>query len=56
LFTHVNHYCRRSKRDASIRQLCMRSTPRRPIATTRPSEPDDARLRRLVVEHGRRAA
>jgi pimeloyl-ACP methyl ester carboxylesterase len=26
------------------------------IATTRPSEPDDDRLRRLVVEHGRRAA
>ena len=26
------------------------------IATTSPSEPDDDRLRRLVVEHGRRAA
>jgi hypothetical protein len=32
------------------------NAPEAPIATTRPSEPDDARLRRLVVEHGRRAA
>jgi hypothetical protein len=26
------------------------------VNTTKPSEPDDDRLRRLVVEHGRQAA
>ena len=32
------------------------TTLREFVTTTRPSEPDDDRLRRLVVEHGRRAA
>ena len=32
------------------------TTLREFVATTQPSEPDDDRLRRLVVEHGARAA
>jgi pimeloyl-ACP methyl ester carboxylesterase len=32
------------------------TTLREFVETTQPSEPDDDRLRRLVVEHGRQAA